>query len=78
MYLDFNDDDDLQQLIEEILDPEEGTLLQIVYLKQKNGTLIPFVGPMLTKTDFEAVEGLGLGEAFQVMFDDVPEQSYLQ
>ena len=78
MYLDLNDDDDLQQLIEDILDPEEGALLQIVYLKQKNGTLIPFVGPMLTKSDFEAVEGLGLGESFQVMFDDAPENAYLQ
>jgi hypothetical protein len=48
------------------LDPDEGELLRIVYLRKKNGVMLAFVGALIDETEFEQVDGMVMGEVIEI------------
>lgn len=57
---------EFSKMIEPILDPEDGDLLQVIYLRLADGTLLPFLGPVIAREEFEGIDGLGLGDLVEV------------
>jgi hypothetical protein len=53
----------------EVLGADEGTLLQMLYVKKKNGALLGFVGPKLLQGEFEQIESIAPGEVIEVLYD---------
>lgn len=62
--------EEFSSLIQPVLEPEDGDLLQVIYLRLANGTLLPFLGPLLDKEEFEKIDGLGLGDVVEVRLED--------
>ena len=55
----------------EFLEPEEGSTLQILYLKKKNGTLRSFVGAALQPGEFDDIESIAQGEMVKIEYVDM-------
>jgi hypothetical protein len=60
----------------ECLAPEEGTLLQVVYLKKKNGTLLSFVGAAFDPNEFEEIVSIAPGELIEIHYAE-PSEAHL-
>jgi hypothetical protein len=65
------DADEFLEDILPLLDPDEGDLLQVVYLRLGNGELLPFIGLPLSHEQFASIDGLGLGDQVQIGFEDI-------
>jgi hypothetical protein len=48
------------------LDPDEGELLRIVYLRKKNGVMLAFIGALIDETEFEQIDGMVMGEVIEI------------
>jgi len=63
--------DELVETLKPILDPNEGDVLQVVYLRLGDGQMTPFVGLPMSREAFKGVDGLGLGDLIEVRYDDM-------
>lgn len=66
-------DDYLDDLLSPILDPEDGQLIQVLYLQQEDGTIQAFVGAPMTIEQLRQVKALALGEVVAVELCDGSE-----
>lgn len=58
--------DDFDQMIRPLLQPEDGDVLQVLYLRLSNGAILPFIGAPMAEEDWEKIEGIGRGEFVQI------------
>lgn len=58
--------DDFDQMIRPLLAPEDGDVLQVVYLKLASGAVVPLIGAPMSEEEWESVEGIGRGEFVQI------------
>lgn len=59
-------DEDFDQMIRPLLEPEDGDVLQVLYLKLANGMLVPFIGAPMAEKEWENIDSIGRGEYIQV------------
>lgn len=67
--------EDFDQMIRPLLAPEDGDVLQVLYLRLSTGAVVPFIGAPMAEDDWEKIDAIGRGEFVQIegVYEDDPE-----
>lgn len=55
-----------ERILTPILSPDDGTMLQVVYVKMKDGSKHPLIGAPMPEKDWQQIEQLEEGEVVQI------------
>lgn len=59
-----------ERILTPLLSPDDGTMLQVVYVKMKDGSKHPLIGAPMPEKDWQQIEQLEEGEVVQIDLHD--------
>jgi hypothetical protein len=66
----------LDDILAAILEPEDGQLIQVLYVQQADGVVRAFVGAPMSEKDLHQVQGIALGEIVAVELSDGSDDEF--